>query len=181
MVEFALQTERLKLRRATADDAASIAKFMRDNEERIRCWSPARTEEFYTEGYWRERAVDEANGASFRFLAFREEALAASVILRDVRFGPNRCAELGYTVDAHHAGQGIATEAATAVLTYAFDELCLHRIEATYMPANRASARVLDKLGFTPEGLLRDMLLVNGRWEDHVIASLLHPEVRPHG
>lgn len=175
-----LKTDRLTLRLATPDDAKLAAQFHVDNIAHVERWSPARTEEFYTEAYWNARLTEAQNGGSYRFWAFLDGVLAASVILRDVRYGPNRCAEIGYTVDHRFVGLGIATEAARAVLGYAFDELRLHRIEATFTPANLASAQVLAKLGFSREGVLRDMLLVDGRWEDHVIASLLHPEVHPH-
>lgn len=172
-----IKTDRLSLRIAIPDDAKLAAQFHLDNAAHVRRWSPARTEEFYTEEYWRERLTEAQKGGSYRFWAFLDDALAASVILRDVRYGPNQCAEIGYTVDHRFVGQRVATEAAGAVVAYAFDELRLHRIEATYMPTNLASARVLEKLGFVREGVLRDMLFINGRWEDYVIASLLHSEV----
>jgi ribosomal-protein-alanine N-acetyltransferase len=54
------------------------------------------------------------------------------------------------------------------VVEYAFDVLGLHRLEANIMPRNKASLRVVEKLGFSEEGLSRKLLLINGRWEDHV-------------
>ncbi len=60
------------------------------------------------------------------------------------------------------------TEAVGKVVEYAFDVLGLHRLEANIMPRNKASLRVVEKLGFSEEGLSRKLLLINGRWEDHV-------------
>jgi ribosomal-protein-alanine N-acetyltransferase len=181
MVKESLSTERLTLRLASPEDGALAAEFQRENREWVQPWSPLRDESFFTESYWHDKLTAESGGTHYRFWVYRGEALVASVNLHDVRLAHHRCAEIGYAVDYRHQGKGFATEAAEALLDFAFDELGLHRVEATYMPSNRASARVLDKLGFTPEGLLREILLIDGRWEDHVIASLLRSEVRPHG
>jgi ribosomal-protein-alanine N-acetyltransferase len=43
------------------------------------------------------------------------------------------------------------------------------------MPANTRSARLLEKLGFEKEGFARRYLYINGRWEDHVLTSLINP------
>ena len=64
-------------------------------------------------------------------------------------------AELGYVLGRAHWGQGLMFEALSALLTQAFGRLGLRRIEAEVDPANTASARLLDRLGFTREGLLR--------------------------
>jgi ribosomal-protein-alanine N-acetyltransferase len=50
----------------------------------------------------------------------------------------------------------------------AFMELNLHRLEANIMPRNKASLKVVEKLGFHHEGLARRYLHINGQWEDHI-------------
>jgi len=51
----------------------------------------------------------------------------------------------------------------------------VHRIHANYMPHNRRSGAVLRRLGFVVDGFARDYLQINGRWEDHVLTSLINP------
>lgn len=63
--------------------------------------------------------------------------------------------------------QGLMTEGIQAVIIYAFEELQLHRIEANIMPRNKASMKVVQKLGFYEEGLAYKYLKINGVWEDH--------------
>ncbi len=70
-------------------------------------------------------------------------------------------AELGYEVSRPYWRQGIASEAVRAVLRFAFEELHLHRVEAFPTMDNRASVRLLERLGFTREGTARDVLLMD--------------------
>jgi dTDP-4-dehydrorhamnose reductase len=65
--------------------------------------------------------------------------------------GGDESAELLYSIDPHRWGQGLATEAACAVLDYAFDRLGLTGVVGGVDAANVASTRVLEKLGMRPE------------------------------
>jgi len=90
----------------------------------------------------------------------------------------NNNAELVYWLGKDYWGQGYATEAARAIISYGFDELKLHRIYARYLSHNLASGRVLEKLGMTHEGRLRGHLKKFGVYEDMEIAGLLKEEFR---
>ena len=68
-------------------------------------------------------------------------------------------------------------EVVTAGIDYLFGERGLHRIMAGYMPANLRSGALLERLGFEREGYAKDYLMINGRWEDHVLTALLNPAV----
>lgn len=60
------------------------------------------------------------------------------------------------------------TELISWMVTYGFETLHLHRIEASVMPKNERSLRVLEKNGFEREGLAKKYLRINGVWEDHI-------------
>jgi ribosomal-protein-alanine N-acetyltransferase len=60
--------------------------------------------------------------------------------------------------------------------SFTFEHLKLHRVAAGVMPRNHASKRVLEKLGFQKEGLLRENVCINGVWEDHLQYSILQKE-----
>ena len=66
-------------------------------------------------------------------------------------------------------------EAVRAAVAYAFDDLRLHRVSASYLPRNRRSAHVLQRAGFQIEGYAKDYLRIDGRWEDHIIAAVTNP------
>jgi RimJ/RimL family protein N-acetyltransferase len=75
-------------------------------------------------------------------------------------------AEIGYWIGVPHWNQGYCTEAAAAVVAYGFDELGLHRIHAAHLRRNPASGRVLQKIGMTHEGRLREHARKWDRYED---------------
>jgi len=58
---------------------------------------------------------------------------------------------------------------------YVFQDLNFHRVMAHYMPHNQRSGNVLKRLGFVVEGYARDYLLINGKWQDHILTSLINP------
>ncbi|MEO1036313.1 MAG: GNAT family protein [Pseudomonadota bacterium] len=85
-------------------------------------------------------------------------------------------AELGYWIGAPYWHQGFATEAADALVTYAFGTLALQRLSACYLTRNAESGRVLEKLGFEQEGLQRQHSFKYGYGEDLVLTGLLRSE-----
>lgn len=85
-------------------------------------------------------------------------------------------AEIGYVLHPQYQGSGYVTEAAQALLSYAFDKLNVHRIYATCRPANTASAKVMTKLGMTREGVLRQHWYYKGEFHDSYLYSILSTE-----
>jgi ribosomal-protein-alanine N-acetyltransferase len=77
-------------------------------------------------------------------------------------FRSNNSAEIGYDLDQLWWGAGLMTEALHAMLLFGFEHMGLNRIEADVTVGNDRSARVLEKLGFREEGLLRQ----RGYWRD---------------
>ena len=96
------------------------------------------------------------------------------------RWNPDhRSAALGYCYADAAWGHGYATEAARALLEWAFDALDLNRVQAETDTRNVASARVLEKLGFVREGTLREDCVVDGDVSDSWVYGLLRREWRP--
>ena len=87
-------------------------------------------------------------------------------------------ADIGYELAPHYWGQGYATEAARAIVSFGFQELGLHRIAAWCNADNLASARVLEKVGLQVEGRLRENEHFKGRWWDSLLYGLLEREWR---
>lgn len=87
-------------------------------------------------------------------------------------------AELGYCLRSPHWRQGYMREALTALIDYAFATLRLRRLEADVDPKNANSLRILERMGFQREGLLRERWNVGGDIQDSVFLSLLAREWR---
>ena len=96
------------------------------------------------------------------------------------RWNPDyRSVSMGYCFDDAAWGQGYATEAARALLQWAFDTLDMNRVQAETDTRNAASARVLEKLGFVREGTFREDCVVNGEVSDSWVYGLIRRDWRP--
>jgi ribosomal-protein-alanine N-acetyltransferase len=115
-----------------------------------------------------------ADGTSVQLGIERKEdgLLLGDCVLFAFNAGSRR-AEIGYKLHTDHWGQGYMDEALRAFVDWAFAALELNRIEADIDPRNAASARVLERLGFTNEGLLRERWIVNGEISDTGMYGLL--------
>lgn len=90
----------------------------------------------------------------------------------------NMRAEVGYCLRSPHWGQGYMGEALTALIDYAFNVLNLRRLEADVDPNNAKSLRILGRMGFQREGLLRERWNVAGEIQDTAFLGLLAREWR---
>lgn len=88
----------------------------------------------------------------------------------------SRRAEIGYDLEPAYWGKGIMTEALQAMLTYGFKKMNLNRIQAIIDSENTRSMRLVQKLGFKKEGVLRQRSNFNGHFRDDVCFSLLLEE-----
>ncbi|MDX1419566.1 MAG: GNAT family N-acetyltransferase [Rubricoccaceae bacterium] len=89
----------------------------------------------------------------------------------------NRRVDLGYYLGSAHWGRGYATEAARALVGWAFERLGVHRIEAEVVPGNDASVRVLERVGFRHEARLVERLWdEKGGPYDSLLFRILRPE-----
>jgi ribosomal-protein-alanine N-acetyltransferase len=117
-------------------------------------------------GAWAER-----KGLTLAVTLREDGALVGAVGLALVT--SDRRAELGYWIGVPWWSRGFATEASRALLDFGFGALGLHRIMARHMAGNEASGRVMQKLGMTREGILRQHTLKWGVFEDLVIYAVL--------
>jgi len=85
-------------------------------------------------------------------------------------------AEIGYDLNPAFWGKSYMTDALKVVISYGFDHMQLNRIDALVYIENERSTRLLQRLGFKQEGLLRDYFFLNGKYYDHYIFSLLKKE-----
>lgn len=95
----------------------------------------------------------------------------------NVTHGALRSAWIGYWVSRQVTGGGVATGALALGLDHCFGPVGLHRVEATVRPENVASRRVLGKVGFREEGLLKRYLNVDGAWRDHLLVAMTVEEI----
>jgi [ribosomal protein S5]-alanine N-acetyltransferase len=124
---------------------------------------------------WQQDARHDA-GYAFFLLDLTDSTLVGGMTLSCVRRGVSQSAAVGYWIGTSRTDRGLATAGLERLVRYAFDDLGLYRIEAACMPANAASLRVLEKVGFQREGMARRYLEIDGKREDHVLLALIAGE-----
>jgi ribosomal-protein-alanine N-acetyltransferase len=88
-------------------------------------------------------------------------------------------AEIGYDLSSSFWGQGYMIEALRAIISDGFEQMKLNRIDALVYVENVRSIRLLQRLGFMQEGLLRDYFYLNGKFYDHYLFAMIQREWKP--
>jgi RimJ/RimL family protein N-acetyltransferase len=180
LVTPTLDAPRLRLR-AVADGDADALFAMHSDAHVLRYWDAPP---------WGDRARAARFIAGCRQLAADGSGVRVAVELAAdggflgwcglSRWNPDhRSAAMGYCFHAGAWGRGYATEAARALLQWAFETSDLNRVQAETDTRNAASARVLEKLGFRREGTLREDCVVNGEVSDSWVYGLLRRDWQP--
>jgi [ribosomal protein S5]-alanine N-acetyltransferase len=181
-----IETQRLVIRLPEVADVHEIIRFYGENRKHLQPYSPTYPPDFLLEATWleqvRNRLSEFAAGAGFRAFLFPRASpnrIIGNLSLTQVHRGPFQSCVLGYSVAADEQGKGYMTEAVSGAVAFAFETWKLHRVAADYMPRNTRSAAVLARCGFKIEGHAPAYLLINGRWEDHVLTAITNPTWSP--
>ncbi len=177
-----LRGRSVTLRIPRASDYGSWSDERERSREYLQPWEPAWPEDDLTRPAFKRRIAayqrEMELGHAWPFFVFRSDgALVGAVTLSNVRRGVADTGTLGYWIGQQHAGRGYATDAVQTISRYAFGELRLHRLEASCLPTNAASRKVLERAGFRLEGQARAYLKINGEWADHLLFGLVEDEV----
>ena len=172
-----LNTKRMRLRWLTDADVDALYRIF-SHPEVVRYWgAPALANREAAEALLAEIQENFRRRTSLKWgvAELQTDRIIGTVTLFNLNFD-NKRAEIGYGLDNAYWRQGYVSEALDALLSYAFDELQLHRLEADVDPRNVGSIRTLEKLGFQREGLMRERWQVNGEIQDALFYGLLRPE-----
>ena len=180
-----LETERLILRMATPNDAPAILTYYQENHAFLTTVEPTRSPGFYTLEFWQEqveKAMLEFNYEQSLKLCLFDRSQPTRLIgkanVHQMVRGVSQSCVLGYSLAEREQGKGYMGEALQTVIHWLFVQQNFHRITANYMPRNQRSGNLLRRLGFVVEGYARDYLMINGKWEDHILTSLTNPQWR---
>lgn len=172
----------LVLRPPSTSDYAEWAELRSLSRTHLTPWEPSWSRDELSRSSFRRRlraygqdARDDL-GYSFFITDAASGKMLGGMNISNVRRGAAQSASLGYWIGAPYAGKGTMQKAVRTVLPFAFSGLHLHRIEAASMLSNIRSQLVLEKTGFTREGVARRFLKINGAWEDHIIFSRLEDD-----
>ncbi len=167
-----LETPRLVLRPIAPADWPAIHRYMSDPV--VTRWLPeGRLDEAQAQAFARKNAGRSAKAVA---VIERESAELVGHMVFHPWFGL-ATHEIGWAIASGRQGRGYATEAARALIDFAFGALRCHRMVATCQPQNVASWRVMEKLGMRREGHFRQGLYQeSGEWWDEYFYALLADE-----
>lgn len=177
--DLELETERLVIRRFRESDLdvaieheldRRIMKFIRDPQPEDEVVAKART------------CIEPWKGEENEWLGLamtlRGDPTMIGLVAFRVLSETNQSVEIGYRVHPDHQRKGLTLEACRALLTFLFDRAGAHKANAYCVADNIGSARLLEKLGMTLEGTLREHCWLMGKWCDDLAYGMLASDPR---
>jgi ribosomal-protein-alanine N-acetyltransferase len=182
--QLMVEGRRVHLRSPQSADFQAWATLRGDSRDHLVPWEPSWTTDELTRESYRRRLrryqQAERDGTGHILYIFRNDsnALAGWIQLSNIRQGiAQSAATIGYWIGKKFAGQGLMTDAVTAVVLHGFGRMGFHRIEAACLPSNTASRRVLTKCGFTAEGTARKSFGYDASDQENTMK--VNPSVKP--
>jgi [ribosomal protein S5]-alanine N-acetyltransferase len=176
MIRSQLHGRRVTLRPLVAGDFDQWREVRRRNVDWLTRWEPRPAEGSPNDTVDRNafgarcgaREREWQLGTGFGFGIFVQGRFGGEINLSGVQRGPFQNAYVGYWIDEALAGNGYVPESLVVVARFAFEDINLHRLQVAIIPRNKASRRVVEKLGLRDEGVALRYLAINGVWEDHI-------------
>ncbi|SDQ82292.1 Protein N-acetyltransferase, RimJ/RimL family [Virgibacillus salinus] len=175
-IKVSLSNERLLLREFTKNDWIDVHKYAsQDIVCQYQPWGPNTEED--SKGFINKVIKDGTQEPRTRLvfaIVYNKNMIGAGEF--NIRDFTNKVGEVAYIVNPDYWGRGIATDVAKLLINFGFEELKLHRIYATCDPRNIGSSKVMEKVGMTQEGRIREDLLIKDSWRDSLLYSVLEHE-----
>lgn len=177
---FALNHGDVTIRVVRPRDAKTLERLVLSNREWLRPWeatNPHGPTSFDFKAQVRSllRQLDNQDGIPFVILYQGE--LVGQLNVANILYGSVSSCVIGYWIIPQVAGKGITPTAVALAMDYMFEVIGLHRVEIDIRPENKASLRVVEKLGLRLEGLKRGYIHIANAWRDHYVFALTKEEV----
>ena len=181
-MKFTYATDRLTLRVLDPREARNVLAFEKKNQDFFLPYETDHVPNYLSLEYQKTLMTAEYNatlrGSMVRFWIFlrsRPQQIIGTVSFQGIVRFPEQCCRTGYRIDQDFAQQGYMTEALRKGQQIMFEEEKLHRIVARIHPYNSPSRRLVQRLGYTLEGLERRSVLLHGTWQDMERWVLFNP------
>nr|WP_138206446.1 GNAT family protein [Haloimpatiens lingqiaonensis] len=171
-IPLKLKGEKIELKVLTPEDAEDVLDYYIRNREHLMPFEPSRDESFYSLQYQKRSLIESyknyLNGIEIEFGVYEEQKFIGIIKVSNIIYGVFKNAFVGYSMDEKHQGKGYMKDALRLVVNYCFEEMGLHRLEASTLVDNEKSQSVLKACGFKELGLNENYLFINGKWRDHI-------------
>ena len=168
----------LQLRLSELRYAKEIYALVLRNKEHLQRWMPWAEAEISLDGireYLKSSLAQFANGEGCQWGIWYQGKLAGAIGYNNLNWA-NYKVEIGYWLDAALQGKGLVTKACSTLVTYAFDEYGLNKVEIHCGVANKRSRAIPERLGFTQEGIIRQTEKFRDHYADQVFYGMLASE-----
>ena len=164
-------------------DVKRLEKLLLGNRAWLRPWeatNPSGPNSFDVRSQVRGLRFQFKKHQGIPFVIEFENQIVGQVNVSNILYGSVSSAILGYWIAPEFAGKNITPTAVALAIDYLFSEVGLHRVEIDIRPENKASLRIVEKLGLRYEGLKQRFIHINGDWRDHYVFAITAGEV-PNG
>jgi ribosomal-protein-alanine N-acetyltransferase len=161
-------------------DARVLQQQLLENRSWLRRWeatSPDGPVSFDMRLSIRRLLQQHREGAGVPYVMEYEGQVAGQLNVWGIARGSLASATIGYWIAEEFAGRNVTPISVALATDICFRELNLHRVEICIRPENRASLRVVEKLGFRYEGYRRRYIHIDGDWRDHYAFALVREDV----
>ena len=171
--DFLYETERLLLKVIDKEYRLEVIDYYKRNIEFLKPWEEERKDMFYTEWFQKiqlnKDLSDIKKGKLLRLWIFKknEERLIGNIVFSNIKTREYLSCTLGYKLDKEEINKGYITESLTKAIDIVFNDYKFREISAKVIVRNKASLRVLEKLGFKKRAKASCFLKLNRRWEEY--------------
>ena len=177
---FALTHGEISLRIIKARDAKTVERLVLSNRAWLKPWeatNPHGPTSFDFKSQIRGLLRQLENDEGIPFLILYKGEIVGQLNVANILHGSVSSCVIGYWIIPEVAGKGITPTAVALAMDYVFKVVGLHRVEIDIRPENKASVRVVEKLGLRHEGLKKNYIHINNAWRDHLVFALTADEV----
>lgn len=125
---------------------------------------------------WIEDKIFNNEKQVYLAICLKEGKIIGYLGICDIDYRNRKAQWAGINIHKQYAGKGYGTEASELLLKFVFEELGMNRFYGYWLETNKASVKMAEKVGFTPEGLIRDFVYKHSRFHNVYLMSILYKE-----
>ena len=174
-----IESSRIIIRHPKRRDWRAWVNLRKESHKFLQKWEPYwDIKQCNKSGYMRQLKTQRTKAAydqAYSFLCFKKDSkvLLGGLNISNIQRGVIQTCNIGYWLGEKNIGNGYMEESIKAIIPYIYEQLKIHRIQAFTLENNIASRKLIEKVNFKKEGVLREAMKINNEWRDHVIYSLL--------
>lgn len=175
-----IESDRLIIRYPRRRDWKSWVRLRRNSYKFLHKWEPYwNIEQCTRANYMKQLRLQRSKAAydqAYSFLCFNKEnkILLGGINISNIQRGVTQTCNIGYWLGETHSGKGFMEESIRSIIPYIFETIKVNRIQAYTLKSNLPSRKLLEKLNFKKEGVLRKAMKINNIWQDHVLYALIN-------